>query len=238
MRAWNAFAFDVKFQWRHGFYGAYVLVCAIYGVLLHFIPDGYLQQVVLLLTFSDPSALGLIFAGGIVLLERDQGIHDPLFVTPIRTREYLLGKALSLSMLSLLAAWVIHLSSVGLPASPFSFSAGIILTSSFITLVSIGAVVRCRTVNHFILLSQAYILPFLLPLLGYFGLWESKLFLLLPTEGTLRLLKSAFLRLSFAECIYSICILLIWNYAVYKWALRSYEQHVLLRVGGGGQAIE
>lgn len=234
MRTSTAFAFDVRFQWRHGFYGVYVFVCACYWVLLHFIPEVYKEKALLLLTFSDPSALGLIFAGGIVLLERDQGIHDSLFVTPIRTREYLLAKAGSLSLLSLLSAWVIHLLTMGIPESPFCYSVGILLTSSFMTLLSIGVVVRCKTINGFILLSQVYALPFVLPLLGYLGVWDSEIFLLLPTEGTLRLLQSAFSSLSLSSQLYSFCILLIWNYGVYVWAKRAYEEHILLRIGAGG----
>ena len=233
MRMARTFTFDVRFQWRHGFYFMYGFACAFYFILLHFIPDIYQEKVTLLLTFSDPCALGLIFAGGIVLLERDQGIHDPLFVTPIRTREYLLAKAASLSVLSLLAAWVIHLFSLGFPQSPVSFSLGIILSSSFMTLLSIGVVARCQTINSFILMSQVYALPFVLPLLGYFGVWETKLFLVFPTEGTLRLLQSAFSPLSFRNYVYSLIILLVWNYGVYVWTRRSYEQHVLMRIAGG-----
>ncbi|MDQ0196612.1 fluoroquinolone export ABC transporter permease subunit [Paenibacillus wynnii] len=234
MRTSSAFAFDVRFQWRHGFYGVYLVVCAFYWVLMHFVPEVHKEKVMVLLTFSDPSALGLIFAGGIILLERDQGIHDSLFVTPIRTREYLLAKAGSFSLLSLLSAWVIHLLTMGIPESPFSFSAGILLTSSFMTLLSIGVVARCQTINSFILLSQVYALPFVLPLLGYFNVWESKLFLLLPTEGTLRLLQSAYSTLILRDYLYSLLVLSVWNYAVYVWARRSYEQHILMRVGSGG----
>lgn len=65
MRFRSAFAFDIRFQWRHGFYWIYVIICAFYLVLLHLIPDHYREQTMLLLTFSDPSALGLILAGGL-----------------------------------------------------------------------------------------------------------------------------------------------------------------------------
>lgn len=234
MRAAAAIAFDIKFQWRHGFYFVYVVVCAFYWALLHFIPDRYLEKATVLLTFSDPSALGLILAGGIVLLEIDQGIHDPLFITPIRIREYLVAKAASLSLLSLSAAWVIHLISIGVPESPVVFSTGIVLTSSFMTFLSIGVAARYRTINSFILMSQAYALPFVLPLLDFLEVWESKLFLLLPTEGTLVLLQSASTTLAFVDILYALCVLLIWNCIVYIWARRSYERHILSRIGEGG----
>lgn len=234
MRFRSAFAFDIRFQWRHGFYWIYIIICTFYLVLLHLIPNHYQEQTMLLLTFSDPSALGLILAGGIVLLERDQGIHDPLFVTPIRVREYLLSKAGSLSVLSLLAAWVIHVAASGVPQSPIGFSIGIILTSSFMTLLSIGVVARCQTINGFILLSQVFVLPFILPLLGYFKIWNSNVFLLLPTEGTLRLLSSGTSTMSLGNYMYSISILLLWNVVIYVWAKWSFEQHVMMRIGKGG----
>lgn len=234
MRFRSAVVFDIRFQCRHGFYWIYIIICAFYLALVYFIPDNYRERITLLLTFSDPSALGLILAGGIVLLERDQGVHDPLFITPIRVREYLLSKACSLSVLSLLAAWVIHVVSSGIPHSPIGFSAGILLTSSFMTLLSIGVVARCQTINSFILCSQAFVLPFILPLLGYFEIWHSKLFLLLPTEGTLRLLSSGTTALSLVDYMYSIWILLIWNVLIYVWAKQSFEEHVLMRTGKGG----
>jgi fluoroquinolone transport system permease protein len=234
MRFRAAFAFDIRFQWRHGFYWIYIIICTCYLILLHLIPDSYREQTMLLLTFSDPSALGLILAGGIVLLEKDQGIHDPLFVSPIRVREYLLAKAGSLSVLSLCAAWVIHVFASGIPQSPLGFSTGIILTSSFMTLLSIGVVARCQTINGFILLSQVFALPFVLPLLGYFEVWNSKLFLLFPTEGTLRLLSSGISSISLGNYMYSISILLLWNVVIYVWAKRSFEQHIMMRIGKGG----
>jgi len=234
MRFISAFIFDIKFQWRHGFYIVYVIVCICYWILQNFVSDEYLEMTVILLTFSDPSALGLILAGGILLLERDQGIHDPLFVTPIRTRDYLLAKVASLSVLSLIAAWAIHATASGVPESPFLFSVGVVLTSSFMTLLSIGVVVRYQTINGFILMSQVYAFPLILPLLGFFEVWDSKLFYLLPTEGTLVLLKSAFSALSAEEILYALFILLVWNYAIYIWADRSYKKYVLGKIGGRG----
>ncbi|GIO99624.1 hypothetical protein J14TS5_47100 [Paenibacillus lautus] len=169
-----------------------------------------------------------------VLLERDQGVHDPLFVAQVLIRDYLLAKAASLSVLSLAAGWVIHLATGSLPEYPLAFSAGIVLTSTFMTLLSIGVAARQRTINGFILMVQVYALPFILPLLGFLQLWHEDLFLVLPTEGTLRLLVSPSGGLATGSVLYSVCILLIWNFAAYFWARRSYTRHVLMRVGEGG----
>jgi len=236
MKGLALFTFDLRFQWRHGFYLVYLLVCAVYWVLLQLIPEQHRDEAAIVLTFSDPCALGLILAGGIVLLERDQGIHDPLFVSPIHLREYLLAKAGSLSLLSLMAGWVIHLASGSLPGSPLAFSAGILLSSSFMTLLSIGVAARYRTINGFILMIQVHALPFVLPLLGFFNWWYTDLFLFLPTEGTMRLLVLAQGGENLVDILYSVTILMIWNYGAYLWAHRSYKRHVLMQIGEGGSS--
>lgn len=224
---------DIRFQWRHRFYHAYFLVCCVYLLLLQCLPTIYKEKAAMILTFSDPSALGLIFAGGILLLERDQGILDSLFVTPLRLTEYLISKAISLSLLSLAAAWAIHSFSLGLPNSPFLFSIGVLLSSSFFTLLSIGIVVRTQSINGFILLSQLYALPFVLPLLSMLDWGPRIIYAPFPTYGSLLLLSSIYRSVTLAEGIFSISILLIGNLGVFLWAKQSFQNHILHRISEG-----
>jgi len=230
MRWGSALAHDIRFQWRHGFYVVYILVCLLYLLLLHFIPADNQASIAILLTFSDPSAVGLILAGGLILLEKDQGIHDHLFATPLRLQEYLLAKAVSISLLSTSAAWVIHGFSVGMPTSPILFSLSILLSSSFFTFLSIGVVSRAQSINGFILLSQIYALPFTLPLLYFFGIGRESLYLIFPTHGSLLLLQSALRSLSWREIIYALAILVSWNGMAFLWAQRSFERRILRRI--------
>lgn len=233
MRMIMTVLYDIRFQWRHGFYLVYMLVCSFYLILLNSIPVHYKKSAALLLTFSDPSALGLILAGGIVMLEKDQGIHDSLFVTPIRLMEYLLAKAVSLSLLSILSAWTIHVFSLGIPSSPFHFTIGVLLTSSLFTFLSIGVVVRSQSINGFILLSQLYALPLALPLLDFFDTGDRFMYLIFPTEGSLLLLKSIMQQVSAKETIYAIIILSIGNVIVFLWAQQSFKRKILMNIGKG-----
>lgn len=227
---------DIRFQLRHGIYGVYVLVCGMYVLLLHYIPSGgYREMSAMLLTFSDPGAVGLMIAGGIVLLEREQGVLAPFFVTPVRLYEYLLSKVISLGIVSLVAAWVIHFFSVGIPLSPFRFSLGVVLTSSFFTLLSIGVVVHCRSINGFLLRSQWYAFPFALPILGLFDIGGTALYRWLPTNGSFILLKTAFENVAARETIYAIRILLFGNIVVFAWAYHSFRKAVILGIGRGGK---
>jgi len=230
MRWGSAFVHDLRFQWRHGFYGVYLLVCLLYLVLLHFVPTDVQASIAILLTFSDPSAVGLILAGGIILLEKDQAVHDQLFATPLRVPEYLLAKAMSIGVLSTCAAWVIHGFSLGVPSSPVLFSLSVILSSSFFTFLSISVVTRAKSINGFILLSQVYALPFALPLLYFFGIGREGWYLLFPTHGSLLLLQSALRPLTSREIFYALAILILWNGIAYLWAKRSFERRILGRI--------
>nr|WP_245864429.1 ABC transporter permease [Paenibacillus donghaensis] len=195
------------------------------------IPEAYLEKTLVLLTFSDPSALGLILAGGILLLERDQGIFENLFVTPVRTLEYILAKCLSLSCLSLAAASVIHLSTAGWPVSPVQFVLGIVLTSAFFSLLGMAAAVTCRSINGFIVLSQAYSLVFILPVLGYLNAFTTPLYAVLPVQGTLMLLQGAFHPLNIAEFLYAVFILLLWIGAAAWWVYSLMQRTVRTQDG-------
>lgn len=232
MRTASALRTDLRFQWRHGFYYAYSLICACYMVLLQLIPEAYRAKSALLITFSDPSILGLYFAGGIVLLERGQGLFDSLFVTPFRVAEYIAAKMMSLALLSLITAFVIHGVSAGWPEQPFRFGVGILLTSTLFTLLGILAALPVRSLNGFILLTQLYALPMALPLLDYFGCWESPIWFVLPTQGTLVLLDPGFVHRGLLADLLSSAILLFWNVGLFILTVRSFKRHVLYRIGG------
>lgn len=229
---WNAMLrADLRFQLRHGFYYAYIVVCAVYIGLLQFVPSHAKVRTASLLTFSDPSALGLLFAGGILLLERGQRVSDQLFVTPLKLNEYLLSKAATLGLLSLTTAWLIHGFGAGVPEHPIAFSWSVALTSSLCTLLGIGVASRYATTNSFILMSQAYSAFLVIPLLGLFDVVQSPIYWLFPTQGSLMLLNVLDGGLTPGRAVYSVSILCIWNFMVYKWAASSFYRHVLHREG-------
>lgn len=232
MRLWRLFLFDLRFQWKHGLYLVYFLVCIVYIGGLSIVPEAYLDTTLLLLTFSDPSALGLILAGGILLLERDQGIFANLFVTPVQTLEYILAKCFSLSCLSLAVAFAVHLSSAGWPVSPVQYVLAIVLTSSFFTLIGLAAAIKCRSINSFILLSQLYSLLFILPVLGYLDLYTTPLYAVLPVQGTLMLLQGASQPLGVSDSLYAVFILLLWLGLAVWWVYSLIQRTVRVQDGG------
>ncbi|MDQ0165066.1 fluoroquinolone transport system permease protein [Bacillus horti] len=210
MRIRSLVTFDVRFQWKQRFYHVYLLVCAVYISLLLLLPEAYVDKTIVLLTFSDPAALGLFFSGGMLLLEREQGIQESLFATPLRVKEYVIARCLSLSVLSLAAAYVIHIAVKGWPVSPIAFTLGVLLSSFFFTLLGMCAAVLSHSINGFLLLSQGFALPFVFPVLGYLNWLPSPLYKLLPTEGSLLLIEGSNQIISLGDAVYAIIVLLLW----------------------------
>ena len=94
---------DIVFQFRQGFYLVYILITLFYMLILSQLPEAWLQIAVPIIAFSDPSVVGFIFVGGIILLEKEQGVIDYLSVTPLKIRDYILSKVTSLMILAVCA---------------------------------------------------------------------------------------------------------------------------------------
>lgn len=233
MRVARALGYDIRLQWRHGFYYAYALICSVYILLLHLLPPEWKKPVAVALTFSDPSTLGFVFIGGLVLLEKGQGILDNLFVSPLRAEEYILSKTLALALLSLLSASVIHLAGFGVEGLRPLFVCGVVLTSFFFTVVGLGFAVRCRTLNGFFLMSSVGTIGFMVPLIEYTGLFQAGWLALLPTKASILLIGSTFYPLTAAQTVQALLTLLVWCILGFLWTRRSVRRHIIEKVGGG-----
>ena len=101
--------------------------------------------------FSDPSVLGLFFVGGMLLLEKEQGILQSIVVTPLRPVEYVTGKILSLSLVALFAGFLITKLSITQSVHYGLLFIGILLTSCFFTQMGILVACRSKSINAFFL---------------------------------------------------------------------------------------
>ncbi|WP_019424111.1 fluoroquinolone export ABC transporter permease subunit [Paenibacillus sp. OSY-SE] len=235
-RFFSSWRQDMKLQFRHHFYSAYLLISIAYIVLLRMLPDTYQAKLNVLLTFSDPSMLGFFFIGGLILLEKGQHIHDNLFVTPHSPASYIWSKTISLTCLSLISSLFIHISTFGIHQRIGAFIAGVTLTAVFFTLVGLGVAVRCHTINGFFFSSVVYSIILVLPVLEILQVYTSKLFLLFPATGSLLLLTSVFEPISGADSVYAVSSLLIWIGIAFYWAYSSLQSNILGDAKGGRDA--
>jgi fluoroquinolone transport system permease protein len=159
-RLTSALLGDIRYQWRYGFYFIYAFMSVLYIVILRLLPESWRETALVVTLLSDPALLGFFFIGGILQLERGEGLLDALFLSPLRPHEYALSKALSLGLVAAAAGFLVALGS-GLPGVRFALLIPVMLIGSMcFTFISISVSVNLRSTNAF---------------LGVDGLWEALL---------------------------------------------------------------
>ena len=232
MRLLQALKHDVKYQFRYGFYYAYLFVSVIYIAILLYLPTEFKALVTGIIVFSDPAMLGFFFVGAIILVEKGENIFEGLFVTPLKVNEFLISRVLSLSVLALTTSLVIAIIALGFNFNYILLFTGLMLTAVFFTFLGLTLAVRVKTVNEYILYSILYSIIISIPILEFIGIYESTLFYLWPTRASLLLILGAFTgNIAVFEMIYSIFILIIWVIVAYKWVYSWFYKYIILKKG-------
>ncbi len=227
MRLLHAIRADIRFQIKQGFYLVYVIITLMYLVILSFLPHDLLPVVLPLVVFSDPSVLGLFFIGGIILLEKVQGILTVVVVSPLRTSEYILSKVISLAILAVLAAFVISFFSSYKEINWLLLFLATILTSGIFTMSGIMINAGCETVNQYMLKTIPYMLLFVLPCFSLIGFPYSWLFTVVPSVAALRLMMGAYIEMSWYEATALVVYLAGTNYLFLRLTMRVFENKIV-----------
>jgi len=230
VRLRSAFKYDVLFQLRHGFYAAYAIVAAGYIIGINSLPEQYRVSALIVAIFTDASILGFFFVGGLILLEKSQKIMEALFVTPFRYAEYYCSKVLSLTVLASLVSVTMVLFIKGVPKHPLIFIAGVLLSSTFFVLLGILAATRASSVNGYFITSIFYVTVLMVPLLGYFKIFDTGVYYILPSKASLLLFIGAFEGIETKDLVYSLLYLPFCSIPVAilgdKWFRRYVMEHV------------
>ena len=177
---------EIKMQWKNGLYILYVLVNLFYILLLGYIPTAFKEMVATVVIISDPTFVGMIFAGGIFLLERNQGIPKAIGISPLGSVGYLLGKIISLVVIALLTSLCL------MKAGDISINVisvlNIIVTSSIFTCIGLMVGTYAKSLNHFIYLLVIVSIPLALPLITYIFAPYFIGLVWVPTYATIKLL--------------------------------------------------
>lgn len=220
---------DMVFQFRHGFYYAYLVATLVYIGIIHVLPPVARETVTLLVVFTDTSLLGMFFVGALVLLERDQNTLDPLFVTPVSLVEYLGSKAVSLTAIALLSSLAIFVSTQGFGAGIGLVAVAVIGASFFFTFIGLAIASRSTSVPDYFIRGLGWGLLLCVPLIDYFGVVRSPLFYLLPPQPVLTLLDQSFGIERPGLTALSAVLCLAWAPLGLYLARRRFMRHVLHR---------
>ncbi|MDP3398794.1 MAG: hypothetical protein Q8S23_06570 [Bacteroidales bacterium] len=227
MRLLSAIWSDIKFQAKQGFYLVYLIITIMYLILLSMLPPNVLTIALPLVVFSDPSVLGLFFIGGIILLEKSQGVMMAIVVTPLKTEEYVLSKAISLALVSVFAAITITALSPIDNVNWFLLIISTILTAGLFTLSGIMINAGCNNVNQYMVKTIPYMLLFTLPCFSLLGFEYSYLFTVVPSVAALRLLLGAYHGIVRYEALGLTLYLVVMNYLFFRNSVRIFENKIV-----------
>lgn len=212
-RLLNSIIADIKFQFKHGFYAVYIMISIMYIIILNFIPVPAKRLVLSIMIYTDPAALGMFFIGGMVLLEKEQGVLSLLYITPLKVFEYIVSKILTLGIISTLAAVSISLA-VNVQTNYFMLVSGILLSSVFYTLVGFLMASKSKTVNDYIIKIIPASIFVIIPCLTFINnsfipVFINKAVLFAPTAGGLKMIIGAYTHFPAVEIIISMTGLVI-----------------------------
>lgn len=180
-------AHDVRLQYRYGIYAAYAVVVALYAGLLVSAGPALPAWVAPLLIFIDPAAIGFIFLGALMLLERSEGVRPALAASPVSAADYLVSKLVTLTGMALAASLVLMTVGHRLADAPLVLAA-VALTSVMYVGIGVLCARRFATVNAYLIGAGALLTPLIVPgFLAFLAPLPAPL-LIWPAVAQLRLL--------------------------------------------------
>jgi fluoroquinolone transport system permease protein len=227
------FACDLTLQFRNGFYYVTAFMVVFWILLLSQLPAFDITFLLPAFLLGNLTINTFYYVGGLVLLEKGEGTLEGQVVTPLKIYEYLASKVSSLVLLALAENLVLVLFLYGFGFRVLPFILGISAASVLYILVGFLAVAHYDSINEYLFPSMGYVSLLGLPLIGYFGLWESWLYYLHPMQGPLLLLSAAFQPVETWQWIYSLGSTLIFTTVLAKAAAGSFSKHIVAREGSG-----
>jgi fluoroquinolone transport system permease protein len=220
---------DLLLQLRYGFYHAAAFVTVVWIALLYPLPDSLLDLAVTFVLFTDLAVTGYYFIAGMVLFEKGERTLFALLSTPLRFREYLASKLATLTALAAAASLVVVVAAYGPRFDVGLLATGVVFTSLICLLIGLIIVAPFDSISRYLIPSQIPMVVLGLPMLHFFGVWESPLFYLFPTHGSLLLLGGALgtVSLSTAQLAYAVLYQLLWICGLALLARRTFYRYVV-----------
>ena len=223
---------DLRLQMRNGFYYAVAFVLVCWLVLLTRLPEIDWGYVLPAFVFGNLVMVNFYFVAGLVLLEKSEGTLEAQVVTPLADWEYLASKTLTLAALSLVEQFIIVWSAYGGGFAAGPLIGGIVLAAILYTLVGFLLVARYRSINEYLFPSVLFTAVLSLPMLHYFGLWDSGVLYLHPFTAPLVLRAGAFGPIPPWQWAYGVLYSVAWAGLLLLAGRRAFQRFIVEREVG------
>lgn len=228
MRMTGALKTDFKFQMKQGFYIIYFFLTIIYMVILSMIPKEFKNIILPIIVFSDPSVVGFFFIGGIIMLEKLQGIINYIVVTPLSIKEYILSKVFTLSLLAVIAGEAITFVSINSGSvNNIILAIGIFISSVFFILIGIIVVVGCKTLNQYMVKMVPFLMLLIIPCISIIDFKFSYVLTVIPSVAGFRIVYGAFNDWNIIEAIGLIAYVVIIDYLLLHKVEKIFENKIV-----------
>ncbi len=230
---------DVTLQARNRLYGISVAVAVITAAALAWLssPAAVARTVPLvLLCFVGGSTL--LYVVAMIILEKADGTLAAVAVSPLRAREYLAAKVISLTALATLEALIITYGGLALiaRAGPVPWPGplallGVLALGAMHVLVGVIIVVRYDRLMEALIPMGAIATALQAPALWYIGALDHPALLAVPSGAPTMLIRGALTPLTAWQWTYALGATALTLAALAYWAGRAYDTHIVRKAG-------
>lgn len=187
---------QVIYQHRNGFYVAGIVTVAMLVAFLSVLPDGIdaatRRVIFAVFTISAVQITTFFFIGGVMLLERGEGVLSALAVSPLNAGEYIAARAATLAALATLEALIVSLAIAGVEIGIAQFIAGTAALSLIFACLGIAFFARYAGLNEALMPSILATLVLSLPLFALARPEPALVWNLHPTHAAMQFVAVAF----------------------------------------------
>lgn len=183
---------------------------------------------------GDTTIIGFFFIAGTVFFERQERTLSAIIATPLRFTEYLSAKLAVLLAVSLSVAVVVVTVAHGTAYRPAPMIVGVTLATLLMLLVGFATSLPFASISDWFLTATIPLAVMSLPMMYLSGVWPNPVLYLVPTQGPLLLLGSAFGQVSLAP--WQIGYAFIYpalSAAGLCWAAKALFGHYVVAKSGG-----
>ncbi|OBG22954.1 fluoroquinolone transporter permease [Mycolicibacterium celeriflavum] len=229
----SALRLEATLQYRQKFLHAGVFSGLMWLAVLLAMPHSLRPVAEPYVLFGDISIIGFFFIGGIVFFEKQERTIGAIVSTPLRFWEYLAAKLVVLVFVSLVVAVAVATISSGFGYDLVRVVVGIVLGTLVMLLVSFISSLPFASVTDWFLAATIPLAVLSLPILHYAGVWPNPVMYLIPSQGPLLLLASAFGQVTLApwQVLYAVLYPLACVAGLCWAAKAAFDRYVIERSG-------
>jgi fluoroquinolone transport system permease protein len=224
-----ALELDVRLQARSNLYRIGVVVAALFGVAIRYlVPPELVGRFLGAFYLVAVGGTTYLFGASMVLLEKSERTLEALRASPLRAREYIAAKALTLSAFAVVeGAILVAVAGRGTLRSPLHLLVGILVLGICYTLVGIGQVAPHRSVTGFLFPGAVVVsLVLQLPVFYVAEIGPPAIWYAIPSQGPLLLLMGAFEPIGGGRLAYAVGVSAGAVWASYAFARARIRSHI------------